>query len=371
MNKTFLFSSIFIVMLLGCNNKVFSQLFYDSFESLDMSATNSDGFSWTSSVRTSIVTQHPVDGNVVVFNGNSIYNIVNDGRNWAARDGDYSLRFRYPAGQDWSEQRFDLGSAYPELWVSFWLRVPTNFSHGAGSPTNHKLFAIWMDGYEIHGDGPTVTWNFWNDGNNGSNITVSYSDGGFGGNGPQVQSTPFISYPTDQGRWMNVAFRVKASTNTTSNNGVIEMWRRWEGETVHSQLHLLTDADIAIPTGGPEGWKAGYLVGWANAPYDNDTEWLLDNFTVSETSLLDSSLSTNEETFNNSILISPNPTSNTFTIDLGNDILKETIIYNQLGQQIKEVTTSEVDISSLSKGIYVVKVTSQNGKTTTKKVIKN
>ncbi len=82
-------------------------------------------------------------------------------------------------------------------------------------------------------------------------------------------------------------------------------------------------------------------------------------------------LSINDETFNNSILISPNPTSNTFTINLGNDILKKTIIYNQLGQQIKEVTTNEVNISNLSRGIYLAKITSQSGKEATKKVIKN
>lgn len=104
-------------------------LISDSFESMDLSATNSDGFSWAGTNRTSIVTQHPEDGNVVVFNGNPIYNIVNDDRDWTAFDGDYSLRFRYAAGAAMSEQRFDLGSAYPEIWISFWLRVPSNFSY--------------------------------------------------------------------------------------------------------------------------------------------------------------------------------------------------------------------------------------------------
>ncbi|MCF6278791.1 MAG: T9SS type A sorting domain-containing protein [Flavobacteriaceae bacterium] len=84
-----------------------------------------------------------------------------------------------------------------------------------------------------------------------------------------------------------------------------------------------------------------------------------------------SALSINDENIENTITITPNPTSNTFTIDLGNETLKKVIIYNQLGQQVKKVTTNEVDISNLSNGIYFVKVTSQSGKTATKKIIKN
>jgi len=81
-------------------------------------------------------------------------------------------------------------------------------------------------------------------------------------------------------------------------------------------------------------------------------------------------LSINDETSNNIISIYPNPTSNTFTINLKNETLEKAIIYNQLGQQVKKATTNEVNISNLSKGIYFIKVTSQSGKTTTKKIIK-
>ncbi len=84
-----------------------------------------------------------------------------------------------------------------------------------------------------------------------------------------------------------------------------------------------------------------------------------------------STLSVNDEVFNNSVSIIPNPTTDVFIIDLKNDVLKSIIIYNELGQQIKETTSNEVNISNLSKGIYFVKITSQSGKTAIKKVIKN
>ncbi|VAW34186.1 hypothetical protein MNBD_GAMMA01-1234, partial [hydrothermal vent metagenome] len=67
-------------------------------------------------------------------------------------------------------------------------------------------------------------------------------------------------------------------------------------------------------------------------------------------------LSISDEVFNNTISIFPNPTANTFTIDFGNEILEKVIIYNELGQKIKEIPiaigTNEVNISNLSNGIY-------------------
>ncbi len=80
-------------------------------------------------------------------------------------------------------------------------------------------------------------------------------------------------------------------------------------------------------------------------------------------------LSVDDESLNNSIIITPNPTTNTFTIDLKDEILEKAIIYNQLGQQTKEITINEIDISNVANGIYLVKITSQSGKTAVKKLI--
>ncbi|NHZ86345.1 MAG: T9SS type A sorting domain-containing protein [Planctomycetia bacterium] len=83
------------------------------------------------------------------------------------------------------------------------------------------------------------------------------------------------------------------------------------------------------------------------------------------------SLSDNDETLNSTISIYPNPTSNTFIIDVNNDVLKNVIIYNYLGQLIKETTSSKIDISNIANGIYFVKIVTQNDKITIKKMIKN
>ena len=84
-----------------------------------------------------------------------------------------------------------------------------------------------------------------------------------------------------------------------------------------------------------------------------------------------STLSINDEIFDNSVSIIPNPTTDVFIIDLKNDVSKSIIIYNELGQLIKETTSNEVNTSNLSNGVYFVKITSQSGKTATKKIIKN
>jgi Secretion system C-terminal sorting domain len=81
-------------------------------------------------------------------------------------------------------------------------------------------------------------------------------------------------------------------------------------------------------------------------------------------------VSINNEIIDNTISILPNPTYGVFTIDLSGEVLEHAIIYNGLGQVIKEVRSLEVNISNFDIGIYFVKITSQSGKTATKKVIK-
>lgn len=82
-------------------------------------------------------------------------------------------------------------------------------------------------------------------------------------------------------------------------------------------------------------------------------------------------LTTNSDDFDTNITIYPNPIENMFTIDIDNDALKKGIIYNNLGQEVQIIRTNKVDISKLLAGVYFVKINSENGKTTTKKVIKH
>jgi hypothetical protein len=97
-----------------------------------------------------------------------------------------------------------------------------------------------------------------------------------------------VSVPADRGRWMQLVFRVVASTTPSSDDGILQMWRRWENESSFTQFHNLNNLPFRIGSGEPDGWHNGYLMGWANAAYPEDTQWMLDDFTVSTTSLISS-----------------------------------------------------------------------------------
>ena len=259
-------------------------LIIDSFESGDMSATNAAGFDWGRNNRTSIVTSE-----TVVYNNGDKDVAIPSGRDWDPKHGDHSLRFRYAAGSNMSEQRFNLGGAYENLWLQYWVRVPINYYHGQSSPNNHKFLSIWMDGYSQHGEGATVVWEFWGASDGSSRLAVSFNEGDAGGKEGHQQHHDFVS-PADQGRWMEITIHLKASSDTYTRDGIIEMWRRWENEPAseREQFHKRTDALLSKPSSGPQGWNAGYFMGWANSPYSRSTEWLIDHITISEDSLLDS-----------------------------------------------------------------------------------
>lgn len=260
-------------------------LLRDGFESADMSTDagfNAAGFVWEQNNRTSVVTTEPAcDGLVtgdptVVFSNGPLCNGPIEGRDWTAREGDHSLRFRYPGGEEMSEQRFNFGDGhYPELWVRYWLRVPTAFTHGGA---NNKLLALWVDTYDIQGD---VTWQTRPDGAGGANVV--YQDGGV--TSGETDPTPFIAVPEDRGRWMQLAAHYASASSVDAHDGVIELYRRWDDETEWTLLHQKLDADTFEIGSAEQGIGRGYFMGWANDPYDSDTEWLLDDVEMSTTSL--------------------------------------------------------------------------------------
>lgn len=255
-------------------------LFFDSFESGDMSATNEAGFDWARNNRTSVVTAE----GVVYSNGEKDVAIPS-GRDWNPWHGDHSLRFRYPAGSNMAEQRFELGKAYPEIWMSFWLKVPINFTHPSSSPSNQKLFRLYMDGYSQAGEGSTIGMSFRSNGEGGSNFFAKVSPGDFTVVGGDIGSSPFITVPDDRGRWMNIVVHVKSESQPGRTDGIMEVWRKWEDENTYTKTHDLENQPIKLDS-TIGGFSSGYLMGWANAAYSKDTEFLVDQFVLSENSLL-------------------------------------------------------------------------------------
>ncbi|RTL03906.1 hypothetical protein EKK58_11690 [Candidatus Dependentiae bacterium] len=190
-------------------------------------------------------------------------------------------------GDSISETRFDLSASYPEIYIRWWLRVPTNFIHQqqpSASGDNNKLFFIWMDGYSGDGTGASVGWEYWSDGAGGSQLAVHHTIGNNTGAGPHLGYTPFISVPADRGRWMKLIMRVKMSSGRTVSDGEIQMWRQWADEPTPTLKH--NEIGVLLPSpssGGITAFHSGYFLGACNTGFASDTDFLIDDVEFSVT----------------------------------------------------------------------------------------
>lgn len=172
---------------------------------------------------------------------------------------------------------------------------------------HNKLLAIWQDGYIQSGEGTNFVWNYWPEYENSVRTGDSYLDGEFSTNFASIQGglpeyhEGFLKGTADAGRWMKLVFHVKVSSTNTTPDGKAVAWRRWDGDSEFTKISDWTGI-VKTPTNGPDGFKAGYLLGWASAGIAVQTEFQIDNFTLSTTSLI-----TN--------LTTPRPPTNTHVAD--------------------------------------------------------
>jgi hypothetical protein len=256
--------------------------FSDSFESGRLVPTEHSSFSWSNYNNTSIVTGSPT---ARVLDGSDA-GLSFSGKDWTARLGSNALRHNYRAGEAWSEQRFTLGRGLKEVWVKFDLRVPTNFTHaskGSGISSNNKIFYIWMDDYSNKGKGATVGWEYWQQSDGISELAVNIQSDNAKRHTGHRHHFDFINSKADRGRWMSMIFHLKTSSQSASADGVVSLYRKWDDEADYTRYHHVTDAILPSDFGG---FHQGYLMGWHNGHYAEDTEWLIDNFIISEKNLL-------------------------------------------------------------------------------------
>ena len=251
-----------------------TRIFQDTFETGDFTHTE-NGFAWGSINRTSIVRD---DGCAVhIEPPNCVEGNPGEWENGPGVAGRHSMRFRYPANEYWSEQRFNIGGSYSELWMSFWIRVPINFTHER--PGNNKFFAVWFDSYNLPLN-PIAVASFWEiSGTSSSRFSIAASIPSEGGDtAPIFAPGVFISVPEDRGRWMHFVAQLKGSESGTTNTGIFRTWRRWEDDSEYTFLVEKTDYGFEQVEGGNPGWSGGYLMGYANSTYPTDTEFLMDDF---------------------------------------------------------------------------------------------
>ncbi len=115
-------------------------------------------------------------------------------------------------------------------------------------------------------------------------------------------------------------------------------------------------ASVALRQGG------NATTGTGNVEYDNVR--VADNWAY----VTSSTLGVNENAIVG-LSIYPNPANNYFTVATTLNVEKNVAIYDLLGKQVINTTTSsEINVANLNSGLYIVKIT-ENGATATRKLI--
>lgn len=190
----------------------------------------------------------------------------------AAKDSTYSARFFYPAradgGDGWSELRFNLGSPRTEIAIQFDLYIPSNYEHrNSTGPDNNKFFRLWntSGGYSSDNEKIGASLNP-NSSTTGSNLTMEYRDSAREGVGSQGSTSNFI-VPNDYGKWTRFVIYIKAATNSAP-----AILRFYKNGTLFKQITAPINYDP-----GTQGYQYGYLLGWSNSGFNQDTVFYIDN----------------------------------------------------------------------------------------------
>jgi len=115
------------------------------------------------------------------------------------------------------------------------------------------------------------------------------------------------------------------------------------------------------------GWPLGSASQWNDVDHTNTLYYVVEHSTI---------LSTEHIEFNTKIKISPNPVVDFVTIETNGINIREIVILNSLGQTLRTInieeslTSEKIDLSYLNSGIYFIRISSKNGKSTIKKIIK-
>jgi hypothetical protein len=244
-------SLVSLLMLCVSGTSAAAALFSDGFETGNLSNTQ-NGVKWDSSTSTK------VDSTIL-------------------KNGKYSLKFNYAAaaadGDSFSEQRFDLGALYKELWFDFDLYVPSNFTHRDSPGTdNNKFFRLWGVTYD---EAEKVGASFWPQGDGYSLVQADWDlGGGPGPNGAIARN--FIS-SSDRGNWMNVKIHIIAATSAAP--GTLQIWKN--GTLVIDNSGIVKNYSGSKPN----AYRYGYFLGWSNSGFNTETNFFIDNLVISTESI--------------------------------------------------------------------------------------
>lgn len=198
--------------------------------------------------------------------------------------GSYSAVIEFPAQSDGADASPQGNLSMPEMkeiWVEYWLYVPSNYNHRAQSgPTNNKFFGLWRSGArsDVHMIPETEKVNVVTEPD--TDQEESYLDwvkSDPDDPGHEIILDPFIT-TQDHGSWIQCRWHVRLGDMDT-DNGVLEFWKN--GSLAFSRndlVHFYTDTGDAANN----VMSHMRLMGWANSGYDEVTSFYFDDIAIYE-----------------------------------------------------------------------------------------
>ena len=183
---------------------------------------------------------------------------------------------------------------------------------------------------------------------NGGDFTVGISSTG---------STADAVWPTD----FSFGTTYRATVRYNQDTNIAELW-----------IDASTETDTSI-LGADEADPGTTITQFALRQSDSSLNEgiLIDNLAITQS--FDATLSTEDITIINEFSLYPNPTDTGFvTISSSNSDALAIQVFDILGKQVKNeiLTNNTLDVSNLTTGIYIVKITQDNASTTKKLVIR-
>lgn len=194
-------------------------------------------------------------------------------------DGYNALRFRYGpdavgAGGLNVEQRFALGRQLSELWLEYYLHIPSNLVLRSDPPNTdpNKFLSLWPNNYSTTGETYVVT-EFWRNAADTTSYARMlglgdrfYADGTTIRSGDAFQNQDFIN-TSRAGAWHRMRVHYKIASGAGQTDGVYEGWL---GDT----LMWRSRSDwVFWSTGGVNFIANGYFMGSSNPGYTNQTDY--------------------------------------------------------------------------------------------------
>ena len=243
--------------------------------------------------------------------------------------------YSYNSFNNWTEVLFQ--SYEEEQWITV---AKETFTYTAQNNWSEILLQIYEDEEWVNDALQTFTYNEQN----------------------QCTSYIFQSWAWDFGQWKN---EDKVSlTHDTQNNTTSELWQSWwlgQWRNVGNSTWSYDENNNAT-SGNYQYWDNnawGDEDGGLYVNYNNMQSCVFaEGYRFTATYIDPNDVSVTEtELFNDVVKIYPNPVSNVLHIETGDlNLVPEVKLYSIQGVLLMNVKGSQIDVSSLPKGIYIVEI---------------